>query len=172
MTGMTFPSVSTRVCHEIVTLSRQATFPSKQLAWVQEITDCRADEPCMGAKHDQFRPSSLQLGSNSKIPATPEEADFWEARLAFPIRRPIRSISGALYPEFTSLCPVTGQPDFAHLVIDYAPKGLAGQIQGRSSSTSPASAIAMAFHEDVHRWPLAAALPTSWNRTGCASAAM
>ena len=26
-------------------------------------------------------------------------------------------------PEFTSLCPVTGQPDFAHLVIDYAPKG-------------------------------------------------
>ena len=24
-------------------------------------------------------------------------------------------------PEFTSVCPVTGQPDFAHLVIDYAP---------------------------------------------------
>mgnify|MGYP001175351050 CR=1 FL=1 len=24
-------------------------------------------------------------------------------------------------PEFTSLCLVTGQPDFAHLVIDYAP---------------------------------------------------
>jgi 7-cyano-7-deazaguanine reductase len=24
-------------------------------------------------------------------------------------------------PEFTSLCPITGQPDFAHLVIDYAP---------------------------------------------------
>ena len=24
-------------------------------------------------------------------------------------------------PEFTSLCPVTGQPDFAHLMIDYAP---------------------------------------------------
>jgi 7-cyano-7-deazaguanine reductase len=31
-------------------------------------------------------------------------------------------LSGALRaPEFTSLCPVTGQPDFAHLVIDYAP---------------------------------------------------
>jgi 7-cyano-7-deazaguanine reductase len=26
-------------------------------------------------------------------------------------------------PEFTSLCPVTGQPDFAHLVIDYVPNG-------------------------------------------------
>jgi len=26
-------------------------------------------------------------------------------------------------PEFTSLCPMTGQPDFAHLVIDYVPSG-------------------------------------------------
>jgi 7-cyano-7-deazaguanine reductase len=26
-------------------------------------------------------------------------------------------------PEFTSLCPVTGQPDFAHLIVDYVPKG-------------------------------------------------
>ena len=25
-------------------------------------------------------------------------------------------------PEFTSLCPMTGQPDFAHLVIDYVPR--------------------------------------------------
>lgn len=24
-------------------------------------------------------------------------------------------------PEFTSVCPVTGQPDFAHLVLDYVP---------------------------------------------------
>ncbi len=24
-------------------------------------------------------------------------------------------------PEFTSLCPLTGQPDFAHMVIDYVP---------------------------------------------------
>jgi 7-cyano-7-deazaguanine reductase len=27
-------------------------------------------------------------------------------------------------PEFTSLCPITGQPDFAHLVIDYVPNKL------------------------------------------------
>lgn len=27
-------------------------------------------------------------------------------------------------PEFTSLCPVTGQPDFAHIVIDYVPRDL------------------------------------------------
>lgn len=24
-------------------------------------------------------------------------------------------------PEFTSICPITGQPDFAHLVLDYVP---------------------------------------------------
>ena len=35
---------------------------------------------------------------------------------------PTRSTSRASpRPEFTSLCPVTGQPDFAHLVIDYVP---------------------------------------------------
>jgi len=26
-------------------------------------------------------------------------------------------------PEFTTLCKITGQPDFAHLVIDYVPDG-------------------------------------------------
>jgi 7-cyano-7-deazaguanine reductase len=25
-------------------------------------------------------------------------------------------------PEFTALCPLTGQPDFAHIVIDYVPQ--------------------------------------------------
>ena len=25
-------------------------------------------------------------------------------------------------PEFTTLCPLTGQPDFAHIVIDYVPR--------------------------------------------------
>ena len=24
-------------------------------------------------------------------------------------------------PEFTSICPLTGQPDFAHIVLDYVP---------------------------------------------------
>ena len=58
------------------------------------------------------------LGKASALPASPEEA----ALDYVPNPRP-----GALYlvrfaaPEFTSLCPVTGQPDFAHLVIDYAP---------------------------------------------------
>ena len=58
------------------------------------------------------------LGKDSPLPRSPEEAvlDY------VPNPRP-----GALFlvrfaaPEFTSLCPVTDQPDFAHLVIDYIP---------------------------------------------------
>ena len=61
---------------------------------------------------------TTHLGKPSALPASPDEAilDY------VPNPR-----AGALYlvrftaPEFTSLCPVTGQPDFAHLVIDYAP---------------------------------------------------
>src|SRR5881227_2614710 len=33
----------------------------------------------------------------------------------------VRYLARFTAPEFTSLCPVTGQPDFAHLVIDYVP---------------------------------------------------
>ena len=40
----------------------------------------------------------------------------------FPNRFPHRSYWITFdCPEFTSLCPVTGQPDFAHLVIRYVP---------------------------------------------------
>ena len=60
-----------------------------------------------------------QLGRPSAWPASPEAAELeW-----VPNPHP-----GTVYlvrftcPEFTCLCPVTGQPDFAHLVIDYAPK--------------------------------------------------
>ena len=60
----------------------------------------------------------MHLGQTSALPASPEAAvlDY------VPNPRP-----GSTYmvrfaaPEFTSLCPVTGQPDFAHLVIDYVP---------------------------------------------------
>jgi 7-cyano-7-deazaguanine reductase len=65
-------------------------------------------------------PSSLtQLGRQTTLPASPDEARLETVPNPHP---------GALYvvrftcPEFTSLCPVTGQPDFAHLVIDYVPQ--------------------------------------------------
>ena len=59
-----------------------------------------------------------QLGHHTVQPTDPEMAV---------LERVSNPQSDALYlarftaPEFTSLCPVTGQPDFAHLVIDYAP---------------------------------------------------
>ena len=59
-----------------------------------------------------------QLGSESRLPASPDEAV---------LERVENSQADAAYcvrftaPEFTSLCPMTGQPDFAHLVIDYVP---------------------------------------------------
>ncbi len=62
--------------------------------------------------------SPTHLGQSSGLPGSPEEAvlDY-----------PPNPHPGTVYlvrfvaPEFTSLCPVTGQPDFAHLVIDYVP---------------------------------------------------
>jgi 7-cyano-7-deazaguanine reductase len=60
-----------------------------------------------------------QLGHQTQTPANPDEAVLERVPNPHP---------GTLYlarftaPEFTSLCPVTGQPDFAHLVIDYAPQ--------------------------------------------------
>jgi 7-cyano-7-deazaguanine reductase len=50
-------------------------------------------------------------------------------------------------PEFTSLCPVTGQPDFAHFVIDYVPgKSI---VESKSLKLYLASfRNHAAFHED------------------------
>lgn len=58
------------------------------------------------------------LGQTSTLPASPDEAV-----LDYPAnpRRGSAYLVRFTAPEFTSLCPVTGQPDFAHLVIDYVP---------------------------------------------------
>lgn len=59
-----------------------------------------------------------QLGTQTGLPQSPDEAKLERVPNPHP---------GTLYlsrftaPEFTSICPVTGQPDFAHLVIDCAP---------------------------------------------------
>lgn len=60
-----------------------------------------------------------QLGQATPIPSTPEEAVLERVRNPqTDVRYSVRFTA----PEFTSLCPMTGQPDFAHLVIDYVPK--------------------------------------------------
>ena len=59
-----------------------------------------------------------QLGANTASPHSPNEA----------VLEKVPTANGAMdyvvrfvCPEFTSLCPMTGQPDFAHIVIDYIP---------------------------------------------------
>ncbi|WP_011579789.1 MULTISPECIES: preQ(1) synthase [Chelativorans] len=63
-----------------------------------------------------------QLGSKTQAPASPEAATLETA--PFSRGDGPAAIVRFTCPEFTSLCPVTGQPDFAHIVIDYAPDKL------------------------------------------------
>jgi 7-cyano-7-deazaguanine reductase len=61
---------------------------------------------------------SLQLGRAVRQPTSPDEAVLD----AVPNPHPGSDyVIRATAPEFTTLCPVTGQPDFAHFVIDYCP---------------------------------------------------
>lgn len=60
-----------------------------------------------------------QLGQQTELPASPEAAALERVENPHPnVDYLIRFTA----PEFTSLCPKTGQPDFAHLVIDYVPR--------------------------------------------------
>ena len=64
-------------------------------------------------------PSGLsQLGQDSRIPESPDAAILERVPNPHPDALYLARFTA---PEFTSLCPVTGQPDFAHLVLDYAP---------------------------------------------------
>ena len=58
-----------------------------------------------------------QLGGDAGIAASPDQALL--ERVESPTAEPY--LIRLSCPEFTSICPVTGQPDFAHLVIDYCP---------------------------------------------------
>jgi len=58
------------------------------------------------------------LGKPSKMPASPDKAVL--ERVANP-HPDTDYVARFTVPEFTSICPNTGQPDFAQLVIDYVP---------------------------------------------------
>lgn len=60
-----------------------------------------------------------QLGHPAAVPAGPDAAVL--ERVPSP-HRDKSYVVRFTAPEFTSLCPVTGQPDFAHIVIDYIPE--------------------------------------------------
>ena len=58
------------------------------------------------------------LGRDVRPPNSPEEARLDRVPNNHPDTEFVARFTS---PEFTSLCPVTGQPDFAHIVIDYVP---------------------------------------------------
>ncbi len=60
-----------------------------------------------------------QLGAQTAQPTSPEQAVLERVPNPHPDELYLARFT---VPEFTSLCPVTGQPDFAHIVIDYAPQ--------------------------------------------------
>jgi 7-cyano-7-deazaguanine reductase len=60
----------------------------------------------------------IQLGKKAELPERPRSATLERVRNPHPDTVYLIRFTA---PEFTSVCPVTGQPDFAHLVIDYVP---------------------------------------------------
>ncbi len=62
--------------------------------------------------------SLTQLGQRTPLPDSPDHAVLETVPNPHPDRDYVVRFTA---PEFTSLCPITGQPDFAHLVIDYVP---------------------------------------------------
>lgn len=67
---------------------------------------------------DTIYSNLTQLGGRTDLPASPEQAIL--EKVPNPQSDTLYAVRFAA-PEFTSLCPITAQPDFAHLVIDYVP---------------------------------------------------
>lgn len=62
---------------------------------------------------------NLKLGVPTPVPSSPDQATLDRV----PNPHPDTDYAARFVtPEFTALCPITGQPDFAHIVIDYVPR--------------------------------------------------
>jgi 7-cyano-7-deazaguanine reductase len=92
-----------------------------------------------------MKKTKLQLGRPVTIPQSPDEAVLDRVPNPHPGTKYLARFT---LPEFTSMCPVTGQPDFGHMVIDYVPdkwlvesKSLKLYLQSFRNHG--------AFHEDV-----------------------
>ena len=86
-----------------------------------------------------------QLGRKTVQPASPAAAKLES------VPNPHRDVDYLIRftaPEFTTLCPITGQPDFAHFVLDYAPG--AAIVESKSLKLYLTSyRNAAGFHEDT-----------------------
>jgi 7-cyano-7-deazaguanine reductase len=87
---------------------------------------------------------SSQLGRPVPLPASPDEAVIDAVPNPHPDADYVVRFTA---PEFTTLCPITGQPDFAHFVIDYVPARRL--VESKSLKLFLASfRNAASFHED------------------------
>ena len=106
-----------------------------------------------------------QLGSYAQLPESPQQAQLETVANPHPDSHYVVRFT---CPEFTSLCPVTGQPDFAHLVIDYIPSTLLVESKSLKLYLSSFRNHA-AFHEactiDIAK-RLGAELKPIWLRIG------
>ena len=62
--------------------------------------------------------NKLQLGRAVPLPQNPDEATLDRVPNPHPRKAYVARFT---FPEFTSICPVTGQPDFGIVMIDYVP---------------------------------------------------
>lgn len=67
---------------------------------------------------DDIYKNLTQLGDKTPLPESPDRAEL--ERVPNP-QKDVDYNVRFVCPEFTSLCPITGAPDFAHIVIDYVP---------------------------------------------------
>ena len=106
-----------------------------------------------------------QLGRSAPFPASPDQAVLDRVRNPHPGTNYVARFT---FPEFTVMCPVTGQPDFATLVIDYLPK--AWLVESKSLKLYLNSfRNEGAFHEDCTVTigkKLVALLKPKWLRIG------
>ena len=107
------------------------------------------------------KPKLSQLGNKVALPSSAETAVLE----TIPVKNELikRSVVRFSIPEFTSLCPITSQPDFAHFYIDYVPNELL--IESKSLKLFMGSfRNEGAFHEEVTTY-IAARLVEALNPT-------
>ena len=99
--------------------------------------------PAMARKPGKSKSLTL-LGRSSTLPPSPDKAKLETFANLHPGTDYVIRFT---CPEFTSLCPITGQPDFAHIVFDYIPNKLC--VESKSLKLFMASfRNEGAFHED------------------------
>jgi 7-cyano-7-deazaguanine reductase len=135
------------------------------LGALEALDQRKSAKPRVKAQAKLSQPGLTQLGQLAAMAANPEAAQLETAANPHPGENYLVRFTA---PEFTSLCPVTGQPDFAHLVIDYVPAKLI--VESKSLKLFLTSFRNHgAFHEDCTIYVakrIVAAIKPKWLRIG------